>query len=214
MGESERIRIDRVFRDSFFQCSTRDIATEVSRHGVPVYHYVFDFDHYGFLDKALEVGASHAFDLPFVFRTDINALSGVFTLGAQTTKWWQMADVVSCIWASFVKCQKPKCESDPPQHCEVPYQVLPEWIPFSAPDNRNYMQLNYNKAELLPIQPTAPLIAKFAGDDKCDFWANAHYKWNDPHDFWRKKHDSETKLPVDLTQLLDKAMDKATSILV
>merc|ERR1712125_103112 len=100
--ESERIRIDQVFRDSFFQYSTRDIATEVSRHGVPVYHYLFDFDHFGFLDKTFGVGISHAFEIPFVFRNHIDLLADVFS-PFQNKQWWEMADLMSCTWASFVR---------------------------------------------------------------------------------------------------------------
>jgi len=170
----------RVFRDSFFQCSTRDIATELSQHGVPVYHYVFDFSKFGPLDKIFHVGASHIFEIPFVFRTHVTALADVFN-PLDVSDWWKMADMTSCTWASFVKCQKPKCSTDPPPNCEEAYNLMPEWTPFSAPDNRNYLRLDL-KPTMNQIPSSAPLDNEFAGDDKCDFWAGAHFKWHDPHD--------------------------------
>jgi carboxylesterase type B len=183
----KRITFGRVFRDSFFQCSTRDIATEISRHGLPVYHYVFDFKGFGFLDKVFHIGASHVFEIPFVFRTHIDGLADVFNFFGKD-KWWKMADMTSCTWASFVKCQKPKCPSDPPPNCAEPYRIMPEWTPFSEPDNRNYLRLDLTP-EMKTIMATAPIDNEFAGDDKCDFWKSAHYEWHDPHDFWQ---DSNT----------------------
>lgn len=175
----------RSFRDSFFQCSTRDIATLVSRHGVPVYHYLFDFDYFGVLDKTFGVGISHAFEIPFVFRNHVELLADAFNLNHRK-QWWEMADLMSCTWASFVRCQKPKCPSDPPPNCAETYQSAPEWTPFSLPDNKNYLELN-----LQPTMKKIPAVTKpfpndeFAGDDRCDFWANVHFEWHDPHDFFK-----------------------------
>merc|ERR1712232_1088489 len=132
----------RSFRDSFFQCSTRDIATQVSRHGVPVYHYLFDFDHFGFLDKWFHVGTSHIFEIPFVFRTHLKTLETMWSFPLKRHEWEEMADLTSCTWASFVKCQQPKCPSNPPPNCEKAYKGMPEWTAFSEPDNRNYLELN------------------------------------------------------------------------
>lgn len=186
----KRITFGRVFRDSFFQCSTRDIATEVSRQGVPVYHYVFDFKDFGILDQLFHIGTSHIFEIPFVFRTHVDALADVFSFPFRRNDWWKMADLTSCTWASFVKCQMPKCPSDPPPNCEEPYKVMPEWTPFSEPSNRNYLRLDL-KPTMKQILNTAPIDNEFAGDDKCDFWAGAHFEWHDPHDFWKPDQDSK-----------------------
>jgi para-nitrobenzyl esterase len=185
----KRITFGKVFRDSFFQCSTRDIATQLSRHGVPVYHYVFNFKDFGILDRWFHIGASHIFEIPFVFRTHIDKLATLFSFPFKRKEWWKMADLTSCTWASFIKCQKPKCPSDPPAHCEEAYKDMPEWTAFSEPENRNYLQLNLKPA-MKSILPTAPIESEFAGDDKCDFWAGAHYQGHNPHDFWKPKHDS------------------------
>jgi len=184
----KRLTLDRVFRDSFFQCSNRDIATEVSRHDVPVYHYMFDFNDFGPLDKLFKVGTSHAFEIPFVFRTHITITAEIFSI-LHVKDWWKMADITSCTWASFVKCQKPKCPENPPPNCEEAYRLMPEWTPFSAPDNRNYLRLDL-KPTMKKIMSSAPIDNEFAGDDKCDFWANAHFKFNDPHDFWKQDSSS------------------------
>jgi hypothetical protein len=149
-----------------------------------VHHYVFDFNHYGGLDKFFEVGASHAFDLPLVFRNRIGVLSDLFSARAKN-KWFEMSDLLSCTWASFVKCQEPKCLSDPPPHCQQTYQTLPEWTQFSAPDNRNYLHLTL-KPTIEYIQAEADMDASFAGDNRCNFWERAHFKWHNPHNYFEK----------------------------
>jgi len=190
----KRMNFGRVFRDSFFQCSSRDIATEVSRHNVPVYHYVFDFKDFGPLDKWFHIGASHIFEIPFVFRTHITALADVFSPW-NAANWWKMADMTSCTWASFVKCQKPKCPENPPLNCEEAYRLMPDWTPFSEPDNRNYLRLDL-KPTMKKVLSSAPIDNEFAGDDKCDFWANVHLKWHDPHDFWKPKKQASSTIVV------------------
>jgi carboxylesterase type B len=180
----KRITFGRVFRDSFFQCSARDIATEISRQGVPVYHYVFDFKYYGFLDKFFHFGVSHAFDVPFVFRTKINFFCELFNAD-HCNEWWKMADVTSCTWASFIKCQKPKCD-DPPPNCGDTYKRMPEWTPFSAPGNRNYLLMS-TKPTLENIKAVADVDNVFASDERCDFWKGAHYEMHDPHDFFQNE---------------------------
>merc|ERR1712100_609298 len=190
----KRMNFGRVFRDSFFQCSSRDIATEVSRHNVPVDHYVFDFKDFGPLDKWFHIGASHIFEIPFVFRTHITALADVFSPW-NAANWWKMADMTSCTWASFVKCQKPKCPENPPLNCEEAYRLMPDWTPFSEPDNRNYLRLDL-KPTMKKILSSAPIDNEFAGDNKCDFWANVHLKWHDPHDFWKPKKQASSTIVV------------------
>jgi carboxylesterase type B len=190
----KRMTFGRVFRDSFFQCSSRDIATEISRHGVPVYNFVFDFKYYGFLDKLFHFGVSHGFDLPFVFREHVNGYCGAFNAD-HCANWWKLADITSCTWASFVKCQKPKCTSDPPPNCEAAYKVMPEWTPFSAPANRNYMQMGL-KPTMENLKATGDVDDVFASDDRCDFWKNAHYEMHDPHDFFQNRGNDDKTIMI------------------
>merc|ERR1712094_147866 len=115
---------------------------------------MFDFNDFGILDKMFHIGTSHIFEIPFVFRTHVTALAATFSF-LHERDWWKMADLTSCTWASFAKCQKPKCPSDPPPNCEEAYQVMPEWTPFSEPNNRNYLRLDLKPA-IKQIQKAAP----------------------------------------------------------
>jgi carboxylesterase type B len=164
----------------------------VSAHGVPVYHYVFDFKSFGALDRWFHIGASHIFEIPFVFRNHIKQLSNVFEclITDCSKKWWQMADLTSCTWASFIKCQKPQCPSDPPPNCGEAYSEpgLQQWTPFT-PNNRNYLLLD-TQPTMKRILKEAPVNNEFAGDDKCDFWAQANFQWHDPSAFFKREQHS------------------------
>lgn len=162
---NEEARLSRFTRDWMFACPTRDIATAASKAGVPVYQYVFSFNETGFLERTL--GTSHGFELPFVWKTDVKTLG---IAQGQLRTFQTMADTMTCTWASFVTCQKPRCAKNPP-HCDDVINSLPEWPLFDS--HRNYLSL-----KVIPTVEQIKAEAPFGedempGDDKCDFLKEA-----------------------------------------
>jgi carboxylesterase type B len=160
-----RTAISRLTRDWMFACSSRDIATAFANASVPVYQYVFAFNETGLVEKMF--GASHGFELPFVWRWGVETLG---LLQSQRKRFETMADIMSCTWASFVTCHKPKCDTSPP-HCSKVLNEIPDWPLFGS--ERNYMSLK--------VTPTVEQIKSVAaygqdempGDDRCDFLKEA-----------------------------------------
>jgi len=166
-------RIDRFFRDAFFLCPAREASTHWASHGQPVYDYVFAFNmHTNFSAPFHGLTATHAFELPFVFRNWL----GIGDAVLHHREWEAMSDVMSCTWASFVKCQKPKC-SEPPPNCAEVLQRVPEWPAFS-PKGREYISFKQpiSTIETLKSQATFP-NDEFPGDDRCDFWKTDRLEW-------------------------------------
>lgn len=164
---NDRVRISRFTRDWMFACSTRDIATRFSQAGLPVYQYVFAFNETGIVEKYL--GASHGFELPFVWRKEVELLG---TLQGHRKQFETMSDIMSCTWASFVKCRSPKCASDPP-HCSSTMKHIPDWPLFNISDGRKYLSLKVNPT-VESIKTLAPYGEdEMPGDDRCDFLKDA-----------------------------------------
>lgn len=165
--KKDRFRMDRAMRDVVFQCSDRQVATAWSKAGMPAYLFVFSFDFKGLIGSVL--GDAHALELPFVFRNYVEILGD---LVSEPSRYEQMANKMSCTWASFVKCQKPKCPTSPP-HCEDTLKDMVNWPAFSAPSNRKYMSLK-DETSIESIQKSTVYGKdEFPGDDRCDFWASA-----------------------------------------
>lgn len=119
------------------------------------------------------IDSTHGFELPFVFRNYVRSLGTVFL---EPGKWEAMADVMSCTWASFVKCQKPKCPSNPPPNCEDVLEHVPEWPAFSSTE-RKYISFKANTTiETLKSHESFP-HDEYPGDDRCDFWKTADLSW-------------------------------------
>jgi carboxylesterase type B len=172
-------RLDRFWRDSFFLCPARETATAVSAHGVNVYEYVFSFAMHTNISKVIgAITSTHGFEIPFVFDNDINTLGMAFL---EPQKYKAMAAVMGCTWASFVKCQKPKCPSEPTLSiCDEVLAAVPEWPVFSAKDRR-YMSFKA-KNEINPVRSkeTFP-FDEYPGDDRCDFWKDVDWSWQSMH---------------------------------
>lgn len=166
-------RIDRFFRDYLFTCPNREIASAFSKHGTPVYEYMFSFDtHTNFTRMTHDLSASHAFELPFVFRNSQKLGWKV----AEPMAWRRMTDIMSCTWASFIKCQKPKCPGSPPPNCEDVLAKVPEWPEWKESDRRYISFKRHNTIETFPEHATFPNDER-PGDDRCDFWKQADMSW-------------------------------------
>jgi len=72
---------------------------------------------------------------------------------------------------------------------------MPEWTPFSAPDNRNYLHMS-TKPTLENIKAVADIDNEFASDERCDFWKGAHYEMHDPHDFFQNEAENNKYMLV------------------
>jgi len=168
-------RIDRFFRDAFFLCPAREVSASGSSHGQSVYEYVFAFNmHTNFTLPIKALTATHAFELPFVFRNWLG-LGNLF--GGHGQEWHAMSDVMSCTWASFVRCQKPKCPSDPPPNCAGVLEHLPTW-PAYSPTKREYILFKQPTSTIETVKAHATFPHdEFPGDDRCDFWKNDVLGW-------------------------------------
>jgi para-nitrobenzyl esterase len=169
-------KIDRVVRDTFFHCPLRDQATSLSSQGIPVHVYVFSFAmHTNVTHMLHDLTDAHGFELPFVFRNWIGKLGNTFL---EPAKYRQMSDIMSCTWASFVKCQKPKCSSEPSlKSCDAVLEKVPEWPAFSAPNSRKYISFKADTT-IEEIKPSGHYPHdEFAPDEKCDFWKTVDWSW-------------------------------------
>lgn len=165
---TNRSKQDRAFRDVVFQCSDRAISRHWSKAGLAAHMYVFSFN---FGDNVIEkqFGDAHAFELPFVWR-NWEQIMGYLAHGE--ANYTNMADIMSCTWASFVQCQSPKC-SQPPRECEAVLQRVPEWPVFSG-DHNNYMSLRVDSVvEAIKDHTVWDQTDEFPGNDRCDFWDSA-----------------------------------------
>jgi carboxylesterase type B len=173
---NHRLALDRAFRDMVFMCESRELAIEWSRAGLPTYLYVFSFNFTGTAEALL--GDAHAFELPFVFRNYFEVMEHFSKAGGDSYE--RMADVMSCLWASFVRCSAPKCDDarKVPPHCDYVLNSLPDWPHFgvNATEGRQYYSLRADPV-IQKILPHAEFrkTDEFPGDDKCDFWRDANY---------------------------------------
>jgi para-nitrobenzyl esterase len=190
-------RVDRFWRDSWTDCPARETAKYVSEHGGTVYRYVFSFPmHTNILPVIHAITSTHGFELPFVFRNWIGTLGHLFLHPGQYNA---MTDVMSCSWASFVKCQKPKC-SDPVPGC--PSINAPEWPAWQS-SARKYISFKVNTTIEDEKAPSAPFPEdEFPGDDRCDFWKNVDNGWQDLRRPW------PFELPGEMDVLPDEALEE------
>jgi carboxylesterase type B len=189
-------RVDRFWTDSFFKCPAREIATQVSSHGVPVFQYVFSFDmrtNISYTFRALN--DAHGFELPFVFDNWIGSLGLVF---GEPLKYARMSKVMSCTWASFIACSKPKCPKSPP-NCESILKEVPEWPQFSAPSSRRYLSFK-DQLSVEAIKATAKFGQdEFPGDDRCDFWKTVDFGFRNMR---KQPESSERDSPSSLEMIV------------
>jgi carboxylesterase type B len=189
-------RINRFWRDSFFLCPARETAMHWSSHGQPVYEYVFSFAMHTNISSIIHaIDSTHAFELPFVFRNWVKELGPIFL---HPGEWKAMSDVMSCTWASFVKCQKPKCSSNPPPNCADVLAHVPEWPTFSGAE-RKYISFKANTTiETLKTQSPGYPHDEYPGDDRCDFWKTADLGWQSI----RRWPDISEKMQAKMTEQL------------
>jgi carboxylesterase type B len=186
-------RYDRIYRDSFFHCPTREMLTQWSKLGMPTHQYVFSFNMRTNITKELHDFVDiHSLEIPLVFDNFINTMGNLFL---EPRRYQTMSDVMTCTWASFVKCQKPKCDSEPSlKNCEKILDTVPEWPRFSAPDSRKYMSFK-SHLSIESIKPTAVYPDdEFAPDNRCDFWKTVDWGWQNarrvPKSFQPKAFDA------------------------
>jgi len=157
-------------------CPARETALAVSGHGVPVYEYVFSFEMHTNWSRIIHgVTATHGFEMPFVFDNWMHTLGMIFD---KPERYQAMADVMGCTWASFVKCQKPRCPTTPESltACDKVLDQVPEWTPYTAGD-RQYMSFKTNSS-MNPQRAHATFPNdEYPGDDRCDFWRNVLWEW-------------------------------------
>merc|ERR1712139_552591 len=104
----------------------------------------------------------------------------------------KMRDVMSCTWAAFVQCQKPKCPT-PPKNCARVLNDVPEWPAFT-PHDRKYISLKH-QTTIETIKLHAPFPDdEFPGDDRCDLWKTVDFGWQNTIRRW--PDDSEDELLV------------------
>merc|ERR1712137_149349 len=86
-----------------------------------------------------------------------------------------MATVMSCSWASFVRCKAPRCETNPPR-CNDTMVSLPHWPVFSVQERR-YMSLKaISTVEVIRSKTIYPQD-EFPGDNRCDIIGNLNLSW-------------------------------------
>jgi hypothetical protein len=97
-----------------------------------------------------------------------------------------MSNIMSCTWASFIRCGAPRCSANPP-NCDDVLSDLVDWPEFSE-SARNYFSFKLPPS-LEAIQPTSifNVSDEFPGDDRCDFWDAAHLDWRDVTDRIKSK---------------------------
>jgi para-nitrobenzyl esterase len=161
-------RFNRAFRDMLFTCSNREVATAWQAAGVPTFLYMFSFDFSGVIGSVL--GDAHALELPFVWQNYAQVLGDLTDLDLFGHRYQDMADIMSASWASFVKCQEPRCATPPP-HAEA-LTKLPQWPAFDA-SSRLFYSLRHEPAVETIQKSVAYRSDEFPGDDRCDFWATA-----------------------------------------
>jgi len=163
----------RFFRDVTFACTTMGLATALSKAGVPVYTYVMSFD-YDAKFPVKTVGDAHAFELVFPWR---NGDKFWGFLRNDMKNYERMADIMSCMWSSFVTCHEPKCEV-PVRNCASVLASIVDWPDFNA----NATSRRYYSFKTQPTVEVVQRTAKygedqFPGDNRCDFWRTANMDW-------------------------------------
>jgi para-nitrobenzyl esterase len=166
--EKDMPRFDQAFRDMLFTCSNREVARTWQGAGLPTYLYMFSFDFAGIIGST--IGDAHALELPFVWQNYAQVLGDLTDFDIFGHKYQDMANIMSSTWASFVKCQEPRCETPPP-HTDA-LDKLPVWPKFEASAPLFYSLRHDPVVE--SIQKSVPYHSdEFPGDDRCDFWATA-----------------------------------------
>lgn len=180
-------RVDRFWRDSWTACPALETARYWNSHGQPVYRYVFSFPMHTNITHILhDLTSTHGFELPFVFRNWIGTLGKIFL---HPQEYSAMSDVMSCTWASFVRCQKPRCPSDPPPNCG--HIDIPEWPAWQSTDRR-YISFKVNTTIEEERAESAPYPQdEFPGDDRCDFWKTVDHGWKDIRNPWPTEVSSD-----------------------
>lgn len=140
--------------------------------------YVFSFDFTGFVQN--KIGDAHAFELPFVWD-NWDKIFGTFSIQGSRKSYQHMADIMSCTWASFVSCQAPKCDTNPPK-CDSALSDVPTWPQFDG-DSRYYISLSAH-SQISSVQTATPIYQsdEFPGDDRCDFFETANLDWQEIRD--------------------------------
>merc|ERR1712070_1092265 len=102
-------------------------------------------------------------------------------LAGDTKDYSKMSDVLSCTWASFIRCGAPKCSSAPP-NCDETLSNLVDWPQFSE-SARNFYSLKLPASVgTIPATSIFNKTDEFPGDDRCDFWDVADLDWRDVRD--------------------------------
>merc|ERR1719215_145050 len=159
-------RSARVMRDIVFMCSDRELANAWSKSGASTHLFTFSFNFANVIERTL--GDAHAFELPFVWKNYDKVLG---SLASDMQNYSQMSDIMSCSWASWVKCQETRC-SVPPPNCADTLKDLPDWPQYDKATRQYYSfklpvsVAGIQKSEHYPTD-------NFPGDDRCDFWAQA-----------------------------------------
>merc|ERR1719498_887954 len=167
-------RNDRIVRDIVFECADRALATAWSKAGVPTHLYSFAFNlGEGKLGKIL--GDAHAFELPFVWKNYDKVMADLaWHVGQKDYR--DMSNIMSCTWASFIRCGAPRCDANPP-NCDAVLSDLVDWPEFSEAA-RNYFSFKFPPTlEAIPSTSIFNVSDEFPGDDRCDFWDSSHLDW-------------------------------------
>jgi len=120
-------------------------------------------------------------ELFFVYRTFLAVLESLSLTNAENVQ--AMADIMSCMWASFAYGHSPNGGDAVPPNCDKVRKAYETWPRFEQ--GRAYYSLNYHF--LLDVRPKAKSIEadnvypndEYPSDRRCDMWKTVAYPWKD-----------------------------------
>jgi len=163
----------RIIRDCSFQCPVRSLASEWSKHGVPVWLYVFSFP-LGIIDNLTGIGDLHGSDVLFVWRHFL-WVPEALNLGGGAVR---MANIVSCRWSTFAYTRMPDGpnRSSLPSHCTPVDSEFVAWPRYDQ-SARQYYSLQMPPQVGMLRSANAWPDDEFASDRRCDAWDAVRLPW-------------------------------------
>lgn len=172
-------RLSRMVRDMLFLCPARALATSFVQKGLPAFLYVFHFD-FGLMDQVSHLGDFHAAELPFVWRNWLEYVKALVPLQSP----YDMADIMSCKWASFAYNLDPNGGEDEtlwPPNCNEVNKRYSDWPRFDVSQRLFYSLKAKPEVHAILADNIFP-DDLFPRDPKCDLWdkLSAYLPWQGP----------------------------------
>lgn len=175
----EDAMLSRMMRDLIFLCPSRALAMAFAEQGMPTFLYVFDYQ-FGFLaDEIVRISDFHAGETFFVWR---NFLEAVKVLAPDQTP-FDMANTMSCKWASFAYTHDPNGGDDRsrwPPNCEKVNAAMSAWPRFDLQQRFFYLLNDHPEIRQVRADNRYPEDL-FPRDEKCDLWdkLSIHAPWHE-----------------------------------